>query len=142
MTHKIHIKNLDCIDAAAAEFVDTIGDFRVFAFYGPMGVGKTTFINAVCRRLGTPDITNSPSFSIVNEYIDREGNSIYHFDCYRFERPEEALDIGIEEYFYSGNLCLIEWPERIEPLLPDDTVTVEIAEDPDTAERTVTISQP
>ncbi len=142
MTRTIRIKSLDYIAAAAAEMADCIGDFRIFAFYGPMGVGKTTFINALCRHLGTDDVTNSPSFSIVNEYLDRYGRSIYHFDCYRFENPEEALDIGIEEYFDSDCLCLIEWPERIEPLLPPDTVTVTMTEDPDTAERTLTLIFP
>ncbi|MBR6638778.1 MAG: tRNA (adenosine(37)-N6)-threonylcarbamoyltransferase complex ATPase subunit type 1 TsaE [Muribaculaceae bacterium] len=125
---KINISSLDNIEAAAKEFVNLMGDDTVFAFYGDMGAGKTTFINALCRVLGVEeDTTNSPSFSIVNEYrSDTTAELIYHFDLYRIENLEEAFDIGIEDYFDSGALCFLEWPERIEDILPYDTVKVEI----------------
>lgn len=125
---KINITSLDNIEAAAKEFVNLMGDDTVFAFYGDMGAGKTTFINALCRVLGVEeDTTNSPSFSIVNEYrSDTTAELIYHFDLYRIENLEEAFDIGIEDYFDSGALCLLEWPERIEDILLYDTVKVEI----------------
>lgn len=122
---KIHIKSLDEIDTAAREFLDAVVGRKVIAFYGEMGVGKTTFINALSRQLGvTDDAVNSPSFSIVNEYETASGDIVYHFDLYRLDSIDEALAIGIEDYFYSGRLCLIEWPERIEPLLPDDALIV------------------
>ena len=125
---QINITSLDNIEAAAKEFVNLMGDDTIFAFYGDMGAGKTTFINALCRVLGVEeDTTNSPSFSIVNEYrSDTTAELIYHFDLYRIENLEEAFDIGIEDYFDSGALCLLEWPERIEDILPYDTVKVEI----------------
>lgn len=125
---QINITSLDNIEAAAKDFVNLMGDDTVFAFYGDMGAGKTTFINALCRVLGVEeDTTNSPSFSIVNEYrSDTTAELIYHFDLYRIENLEEAFDIGIEDYFDSGALCLLEWPERIEDILPYDTVKVEI----------------
>lgn len=125
---KINITSLENIEVAAKEFVNLMGDDTVFAFYGDMGAGKTTFINALCRVLGVEeDTTNSPSFSIVNEYrSDTTAELIYHFDLYRIENLEEAFDIGIEDYFDSGALCLLEWPERIEDILPYDTVKVEI----------------
>ena len=123
----IHIKTLSEIDSAAAKFLDAVEGRKVIAFYGEMGAGKTTFINAITRQLGVvDDAVNSPSFSIVNEYRTASGDTIYHFDLYRLDSVEEALAIGVEEYFYSGSLCLLEWPERIEPLLPDDTLRVGI----------------
>ena len=124
---KIKIAALAGLPAAAEAFINAIGERRVFAFVAPMGAGKPTFIAEVCRRLGVGEIANSPSFSIINEYVDARGEKIYHFDFYRFESPQEAEEIGAEDYFYSGNLCLIEWPERVEPLLPPDTVVVNIA---------------
>lgn len=132
-TKTILIASLDGIESAAKEFAEAMGDFTVFAFYGDMGAGKTTFINALCRVLGVEDdITNSPSFSIINEYrSDTTAELIYHFDCYRLESLEEAEDIGAEDYFDSGAVCLIEWPERIEDLLPYDSVRVDIAEQAD-----------
>ncbi len=124
----IHIPNLDALADAAKEFVATMGDATVYAFYGEMGAGKTTFIAELCRTLGVEDdVANSPSFSIINEYrSETTAELIYHFDLYRLENQEEALDIGIEDYFDSGALCLLEWPERIADLLPDDTVSVDI----------------
>lgn len=108
---------------------------RIFAFYGNMGAGKTTFIKEFCRQLGVETIVNSPTFAIVNEYLARSGQSIYHFDLYRLKNWEEMLDIGYEDYFFSGNYCLIEWPEKIENLLPADTVEVRIETDPETEAR-------
>ena len=128
----------------AHEFVALMGDFTVFAFYGEMGAGKTTFINALCRELGVEtDITSSPSFAIINEYrSDTTAELIYHFDCYRLENENEALDIGAEDYFDCGALCFIEWPERIEGLLPNDTVRVDISVNPDDNSRVVKMSLP
>jgi tRNA threonylcarbamoyladenosine biosynthesis protein TsaE len=133
----IRIENLDEIAAAAREFIDAMGDRKVFAFYGKMGAGKTTFIKAVCEELGVTDVINSPTFAIVNEYVDGRGEPIYHFDFYRIKREQEALDIGFEDYVYSGNVCFMEWPEMIENILPDDTTKVTIEEDTDGSRRIV-----
>ncbi len=124
----IHVNKLEELASAAHKFVEAMGDETVYAFYGEMGAGKTTFINALCRALGVEDdVTNSPSFSIINEYrSDTTAELIYHFDLYRLENLDEAVDIGVDDYFDSGALCLLEWPERIEPMLPDDTVNVTI----------------
>ncbi|SBW01159.1 tRNA (adenosine(37)-N6)-threonylcarbamoyltransferase complex ATPase subunit type 1 TsaE [uncultured Dysgonomonas sp.] len=122
----ITIKSLENIDEAATEFVKAMGDNTVFAFRGEMGAGKTTFIKAICEKLGVSDTINSPTFAIVNEYRSDSGELIYHFDFYRINKVEEAFDFGYEDYFYSGSLCFIEWPELIENLLPADTVTVSI----------------
>ena len=140
----IHIHSLAELPEAARQFVALMGDETVYAFYGEMGAGKTTFINALSRRLGVEeDMANSPSFSIINEYrSDTTAELIYHFDLYRLESLEEAMDIGVEDYFDSGVLCLLEWPERIEPMLPDDTVRVDIAADPDSGRRTLTVTLP
>ena len=119
---------LENINAAAAEFLKELGDRKIVAFYGSMGAGKTTFIKAICDVLGVTDTVNSPTFAIVNEYLAASGSSIYHFDFYRIKKIEEAYDFGYEDYFYSGDLCLIEWPELIEELLPEDTVRVNIEE--------------
>jgi len=128
---KIAIDSLGSIDAAAKEFAAALGENRVVAFYGSMGAGKTTFISALCRFFGVDDDVCSPTFTIVNEYRAADGDSIFHFDFYRIEALKEAVDIGFEEYLYSGSLCLIEWPEKIEPLLPDDTLNVKIYALPD-----------
>lgn len=128
---KIAIDSLGSIDAAAKEFAAALGENRVVAFYGSMGAGKTTFISALCRFFGVEDDVCSPTFTIVNEYRAANGDSIFHFDFYRIEALKEAVDIGFEEYLYSGSLCLIEWPEKIEPLLPDDTLNVKIYALPD-----------
>ncbi len=138
----LKINSLDSIHEVAREFIAEMGDYTVFAFYGEMGAGKTTFINALCEELGVEDITNSPSFSIINEYrSDSTAELIYHFDCYRLENVEEAYDIGAEDYFDSGAVCLIEWPERVEELLPLDTVKVELKEEED-GTRTMTLTFP
>ena len=118
---------IDEIDDVARRFIEATKGHNIIAFYGEMGAGKTTLINAIARQMGvTDDATNSPSFSIVNEYRAANGQTIYHFDLYRLETPDEALDIGIEDYFDSGALCLLEWPERIEPILPPETLAVGI----------------
>lgn len=122
----ITIKSLENIDQAATEFVKSMGDNTVFAFRGEIGAGKTTFIKAICEKLGVSDTINSPTFAIVNEYRSDSGELIYHFDFYRINKVEEAFDFGYEDYFYSGSLCFIEWPELIENLLPADTVNVSI----------------
>ena len=124
---EIIIPSLERIADAAKQFVANIGERRVFAFYGSMGAGKTTFIKAVCEQLGVRDTVASPTFAIVNEYASNIG-PIYHFDFYRIKNLGEVLDLGFEEYAYSGALCLMEWPELIEELLPDNTVNVHIEE--------------
>lgn len=128
---KITISSLDAINEAAKQFVAAMGSNRVFAFYGKMGVGKTTFIKALCTELGVDDVITSPTFAIVNEYTAGDGSPIYHFDFYRIKKLDEVYDMGYEDYFYNGGLCLIEWPELIESLLPEDAVEVHIAEQPD-----------
>ena len=128
---EIKIENIEHIRAAAREFINHIGDHRVFAFYGKMGAGKTTFIKAVCEELGVEDVITSPTFAIVNEYQVSDKTPIYHFDFYRVKKLEEAYDMGYEDYFYSGSLCFIEWPELIEDILPDDAVRVSITEQAD-----------
>lgn len=122
----IVIDSLESIDAAAREFAAALGENRIVAFYGSMGAGKTTFISALCRYYGVADDVCSPTFTIVNEYRAADGESIFHFDFYRIDSLREAVDIGFEEYLYSGSLCLIEWPEKVEPLLPEQTLNVRI----------------
>ena len=126
---EIKIQTLEQIHEAARQFIDCMGENTVFAFYGKMGAGKTTFIKAVCEELGVTDTITSPTFAIVNEYrSDTTGELIYHFDFYRIKRLEEVYDMGYEDYFYSGAVCFIEWPELVEELLPEDAVKVSIAE--------------
>ncbi len=125
----ILIKDIDGIEDAARQVLAAIGDRTVVAFHGDMGAGKTTLINAISRILGAvDDATSSPSFSIVNEYVGAVGNTIYHFDLYRLNDIEEAYDMGFEDYIDSGNLCLIEWPDIAESLLPDDAVYISVRE--------------
>lgn len=126
MSHEIIIKSLEDLDRAAGEFLQQIGENRLVAFYALMGAGKTTFITALCKHLGVEDAVCSPTFTIVNEYLSATGDSVYHFDFYRITKPSEALDIGLEDYLYSGSLCLMEWPENIEELLPEETLKVRI----------------
>lgn len=128
---KIKIDSLDNIHAAAKQFVDNMGTSKVFAFYGKMGAGKTTFIKAICEVFGVDDVITSPTFAIVNEYTAASGPPIYHFDFYRIKKIEEVYDMGYEDYFYSNNLCFLEWPELIENLLPGDAVRVTIREEED-----------
>jgi len=122
----ITISSLQELDNAAAQFLEFTGEHAVIAFSGEMGAGKTTFIQALCRNLGVKVEVNSPTFSLVNEYFTPVGNSIFHFDLYRIETPDELFDMGYEEYFYSGSLCLIEWPEKARNLIPDDALWVHI----------------
>ena len=126
----IKIQDLEHINEAAQQFIENIGDHTVFAFYGKMGAGKTTFIKAICEALGVDDVITSPTFAIVNEYTAEDG-PVYHFDFYRIKKLEEVYDMGFEDYFYSGALCLIEWPELIEEVLPEDAVKVNITENTD-----------
>ena len=126
---EIKITSLDNIREAAKQFIAAMEDNTVFAFYGKMGAGKTTFIKAICEELGVTDVINSPTFAIVNEYrSDETGELIYHFDFYRIKKLDEVYDMGYEDYFYSGALCFIEWPELVEEVLPGDAVKVIIEE--------------
>lgn len=135
---QINVASTETLPEAARTFVRAIDQATVFAFYGKMGAGKTTFIKAVCEELGVTDVVNSPTFSIVNEYrSDTTGELIYHFDFYRIQRLEEVYDMGYEDYFYSGALCFVEWPELVDELLPGDAVKVQIEEQPD-GSRTIT----
>jgi len=141
----IKITDIEHIREAAREFINQIGDRRVFAFYGKMGAGKTTFVKAICEELGVEDVITSPTFAIINEYSINVQRStfnvqrIFHFDFYRIKKLEEVYDMGYEDYFYSGALCFIEWPELIEEILPEDTVRVSISEQED-GSRLVTVS--
>lgn len=127
MNHELKIKDLTCIDAAAKEFLKQIGDRNLVAFYAPMGAGKTTFTTAICKALGVKDdAVSSPTFSIVNEYRTASGDSMFHFDFYRITRIAEALDIGFYDYIDSGCLCIMEWPENIEEIIPEETLKVNI----------------
>lgn len=129
---------LNNIDAAAQQFASKIGDNTLFAFYGSMGAGKTTFITALCHELGVKeDMVNSPTFSLVNIYETDKGENIYHFDFYRLKNPQEAIDFGLYDYFDTNDLCLMEWPENIEEILPDDCIKVNINVNEDNS-RTIT----
>jgi tRNA threonylcarbamoyladenosine biosynthesis protein TsaE len=127
----ISINSIDELERGAEEFLNQIGDYKIIAFYGKMGAGKTTFIKALCKVLGVIDGVNSPTFTLINEYRSADGLPLFHFDFYRIEKPVEAFDIGIEEFFESGYLCLIEWPEKIEQILPTETLKVKISVQPD-----------
>ena len=126
---EIKIQSLEHIHEAAREFIAAMGDNTVFALYGKMGAGKTTFIKALCQELGVEDVVTSPTFAVINEYrSDIAGELIYHFDFYRIKKLEEVYDMGYEDYFYSGAVCFIEWPELVEELLPGNTIKVTIEE--------------
>lgn len=128
MKHFLTIQTLASIDEVAAQFLSELGDNKLVAFYAPMGAGKTTFTTAICRVLGVADdAVSSPTFSIVNEYKTRSGESLFHFDFYRIESTAEAMDIGLFDYLDSGSLCIMEWPENIEDILPEETVRVRIS---------------
>ena len=131
MKQEITIQRIEDIDRAAEEFLRKIGDRKLVAFFAPMGAGKTTFTTAICRALGVTDPVGSPTFAIVNEYMRADGEPMYHFDFYRINKLSEAMDIGLEDYLYSGCLCIMEWPENIEELLPEDTLRVSIRVNPD-----------
>lgn len=134
----IHIDSLEELHEAAEAVIESLNGRTVVAFRGTMGAGKTTLIREIVAQLGSDDTVTSPTFAIVNQYSGAEGRRIYHFDFYRIERIEEAYDFGYEEYFYSGDLCLVEWPEKIEGLLPEDTMQVRITADGE-EERTIEI---
>ncbi len=132
MRHEIQIRDLQDLPRAAEAFLREIGENKLIAFHAPMGAGKTTFTTAVCRALGVrEDAISSPTFAIVNEYRAGDGSPVFHFDFYRIEKEEEALDIGLYDYLDSGCLCLMEWPENIAGLLPEETLVVSIRVNPD-----------
>lgn len=123
---EINVNGIGDLPDAAAEIIEALDGRNVIAFFGQMGAGKTTLIREICAQLGSTDVVTSPTFALVNRYDTAEGRPIFHFDFYRIERPEEAFDMGYEEYFDSEGLCLVEWPEKIEELLPDDVMRIEI----------------
>ena len=123
---KIVVNCVSELELAATSLLELISDNNIICFYGEMGVGKTTFIKEICKKLGVEDTVSSPTFSIINEYLTENNESVYHFDFYRIEKEEEAFDIGYEEYFYQGNLCLIEWPEKISLIIPENIIKVQI----------------
>jgi len=128
--HKVfHAKRVLDLDVVAKELITEYPDARIFAIFGAMGAGKTTFIKALCNYLGVEEQVSSPTFSIVNHYVAQNGNSIYHFDFYRIKKLEEVYDLGYEHYFFSGSYCFIEWPEKLEALLPDNYIRVEMVDE-------------
>lgn len=132
MRHEIRINSLKDLDKSAEQFLSEIGNNKLIAFYAPMGAGKTTFTTALCHRLGVrEDAISSPTFAIVNEYKSVSRATIYHFDFYRITKISEALDIGVYDYIDSGNMCIMEWPENIEEILPEETLRVNISVNPD-----------
>ena len=138
MKHVITISSTADLDRAAAEFLEVIGDNTLIAFFAPMGAGKTTFTTAICKALGVTDPVGSPTFAIVNEYMRADGEPMYHFDFYRINKLQEAIEIGLYDYLDSGCLCIMEWPENIEELLPDETLKVYFTINPDQS-RTLTV---
>jgi tRNA threonylcarbamoyladenosine biosynthesis protein TsaE len=126
--NQIIVPSLSDLPAAAFQVIQSIKDFKIIAVYGPLGVGKTTMIKEICKQMGVPDIVNSPTFALVNEYFTTEGKIIYHFDFYRINSIREAYDIGYEDFFFSGNICFIEWPEKVEELLTDDVLRIKMEE--------------
>lgn len=137
MKHEIRIQNIEDLDRAAREFLNRIGDNTLVAFFAPMGSGKTTFTTAICKVLGVTDPVGSPTFAIVNEYLRADGDYMYHFDFYRINKLSEALEIGFYDYMDSGRLCIMEWPENIEEILPEETLKVYFTINPDQS-RTLT----
>ena len=131
MKHEVIIRDTADLDRAAAEFLEKIGDNSLVAFFAPMGAGKTTFTTALCKALGVTDPVGSPTFAIVNEYLRADGDYMYHFDFYSINKLSEAVEIGLDDYLYSGCLCIMEWPENVEELLPEDTLRVTITVNPD-----------
>ncbi len=131
MKHEVRIQNTEDLERAAGEFLEKIGDNRLVAFFAPMGSGKTTFTTAICKILGVTDPVGSPTFAIVNEYMCANGDPMYHFDFYRINKLQEAIEIGLYDYLDSGALCIMEWPENIEDLLPEETLKVTITVNPD-----------
>ena len=131
MKHEVIIRDTADLDRAAAEFLEKIRDNTLVAFFAPMGAGKTTFTTALCKALGVTDPVGSPTFAIVNEYLRADGDYMYHFDFYRINKLSEAVEIGLDDYLYSGCLCIMEWPENVEELLPEDTLRVNITVNPD-----------
>lgn len=124
---EFHVNGVEELGQVADCLISLRGESDIIAFYGPMGAGKTTLIKNLCRKMGVTDEVNSPTFAIVNEYVTPDDESVYHFDFYRIKKLEEVYDIGYDNYFYSGNLCLLEWPEMIDPLMPERFVRVDIA---------------
>ena len=137
---EFHVKGVEGLTEVSDYLISQRESADVVAFYGPMGAGKTTLIKNLCHRMGVTDEVNSPTFAIVNEYVTEDGDSVYHFDFYRIKKLEEAYDIGYENYFYSGNYCLIEWPELIEPLLPERYLRVDIRQGATDDERIIKIA--
>ena len=135
---ELNISGLSDLPDVAEEIIASLDRRNVVAFFGPMGAGKTTLIREICAQLGSTDTVTSPTFALINRYDTAEGNPIFHFAFYRIERPEEAFDMGYEEYFYSDGLCLVEWPEKVEELLPDEVMKVTITPTSPT-KRTITI---
>jgi tRNA threonylcarbamoyladenosine biosynthesis protein TsaE len=125
------LKSLSDLNVVADKFLRALRGKKVFAFFGPMGVGKTTFIKALCNELGVVEIVTSPTFALVNEYQTGEGDVIYHFDFYRIEKIEEVYDFGYEDYFFSGNYCFIEWPDKVAEILPENIAYVQLVENED-----------
>lgn len=132
------LKSLSDLNIIADKFLRLMRDKKVFAFFGPMGVGKTTFIKALCNELGVVEIVTSPTFALINEYQTGKGEVIYHFDFYRIKKIEEVYDFGYEEYFFSGNYCFIEWPDKVAEILPENVVFVQMVENED-GSRTINI---
>ncbi len=128
------ISSLAGLPDVAAQIVELLADRPVVAFHGPMGAGKTTLIRAIAQRLGVVDEVTSPTFAIVNQYVTAAGETVYHFDFYRIESLAEAMDIGLDEYLDSGAVCLMEWPEKVAPLLPSDVLNIDIRLDRDNPE--------
>jgi len=138
---QVIIKNTERLERAAEDFIRYTEGYSIFAFYGSMGAGKTTLIKAICKKLGSIDAATSPSFTLVNEYLTNTGEIIYHFDFFRIKKQDEVFDFGFEEYIDSGKKCFMEWPEKVETLLPEDTVRVNIKVKPDSS-RLVEIKYP